>query len=232
VRIAGIQGLSLIDYPGKVASVLFVAGCDFRCPFCQNPDLVKVNAELPRCSPDEAVAFLHDRQKLIDGIVITGGEPLLSPGMPELIARLADEIGVPIKLDTNGNHPDLLRQVIEQGRLAYVAMDLKAPLSRYAEAAGTLVDVGRIEESIAVIRDGGTAYEFRTTVVPGLIDDAGIDEMGRTLHGARLWVLQQYQNRIVLDETYAQRRPYPPEKVRAFALRAEPFVEQVTLRGL
>jgi pyruvate formate lyase activating enzyme len=232
VRIAGVQGLSLIDYPGKVAAVVFLAGCDFRCPFCQNPDLTRPSAKLPSLDANEVVATLTERRKLIDGVVLTGGEPLLSEETLALAARLREALDLPLKLDTHGHHPELLREMIEQGQVQYVAMDVKSAPSRYSDAAGGLVDIGRIRESIELLKNGGVDYEFRTTAVPGLVDEAAVDEIGRLLQGARLWAFQQYQNRVVLDPAFVERRPYPPEHVRSLAMRAEQYVKQVALRGL
>jgi len=232
VRIAGIQGLSLIDYPGHVATVLFLAGCDFRCPFCQNPDLVEPSAELPTFTVEQTVEFIGQRRKLVDGIVSTGGEPLLSPKVAEFAARLRDEVGLPLKVDTNGHHPETLRRLLEEKLAHYVAMDLKTAPSGYGNATGTLVDIHRLEESIRLILAAGVPYEFRTTVVPGLVDEAAVDEMGRAIRGAKRWAFQQYQNRVVMDEKYHGVRPLPPDRVRALALRAEPFVGEVVVRGL
>jgi len=232
LHIAGIQGLSLIDFPGRIASVIFLAHCDFRCPFCQNPDLVNPPADAPSFTADETLARLYERRKLIDGVVVTGGEPLLQPDTPDFLVRLGDETGVPVKLDTNGHHPDRLRQVLERKAAAYVAMDLKTSLSRYSEAANRLVNVNHLEESIRLIRESGVDYEFRTTVAPGLVDEAAIDEMGRLIQGARRWAFQQYQGHGVLDPEFGRRRPLAPEKIRALALRAEPFVKEVVLRGV
>jgi len=222
----------LIDYPQRVAAVVFTPGCDFRCPFCQNPDLVRFPDDARGLAEEDAVAFLNQRRKMIDGVVVTGGEPLLQPDAPAFIARLAAETSLPIKLDTNGNHPDALRDVLAAGVVDYVAMDLKTALPRYSEAAGRLVDVARLEESIRLIRDSGVDYEFRTTVAPGFVDEAAVDEMGRLIEGARRWAFQQYQNRNILDPSFAERRPLTPEKIRAMAMRAESHVKNVVLRGL
>lgn len=232
MRIAGIQGLSLIDYPAHIASVLFIPGCDFRCPFCQNPDLLEVTPATPRLDPEEVLAFLRQRKKMIDGIVITGGEPLLYPQIVDLIAMLRENLDLPIKIDTNGNHPDLLKRLLAEERVQYVAMDLKTAPSRYNEATGKLVDLRLIEESIDAIIHGGVPYEFRTTMVPGLIDEAAIDEMSRTLAGARRWAFQQFQNRVVYDESFKERRLITPEKIRELVMRAESAVEETIIRGL
>ncbi|MDP8222193.1 MAG: anaerobic ribonucleoside-triphosphate reductase activating protein [Candidatus Lernaella stagnicola] len=232
MRIAGIQGLSLIDFPGNVASVLFLAGCDFRCPFCQNPDLIEISADTPKFSWEDVVEFLRHRKKLIDGVAITGGEPMLFPDIADFVAHLNEEIGLPVKIDTNGHHPDVLKQLLEDGHVTYVAMDVKTALSRYSEASGTLVDIHKIEQSIRLIMQSGVRYEFRTTVVPTVVDEAAVDEMGKVIEGAELWAFQQYQNRIVYNENFKAVKPLTPEKVRALMMRAEPYVKRVIVRGL
>lgn len=232
MRIAGIQGLSLIDYPAHVASVLFLAGCDFRCPFCQNPDLLENKPDTPHFDLEDVLAFLNQRRKMIDGIAITGGEPLLFPQVADLVTALGEELDLPIKIDTNGNHPELLKRLIADKRVQYLAMDLKTAPSRYNEATGKLVDLRLIEESIDAIVHSGLPYEFRTTMVPGLIDEAAIDEMGRTLSGARRWAFQQFQNRVVYDASFKERKLYTPEKIRELVMRAQPYVEETIIRGL
>lgn len=232
MRIAGIQGMSLIDFPGRIVTVLFVAGCDFRCPFCQNPDLVDPPDDLPQFSWDDTVAFLEKRRKLIDGVAITGGEPLLFPKIVDFAAHLRDTVGLPLKIDTNGHHPETLRRLIDGQLVHFIAMDVKTAPSRYGEAAGKLVDIQRIQQSVELIMESGLPYEFRTTVVPGLVDETAIDEMGTFIKGAKRWAFQQFQNKVVLDEKYHDARPLPPDRVRSLALRAEPFVDEVIVRGL
>lgn len=232
MHLAGIQTLSLIDFPGNIAAVLFVAGCDFRCPFCQNPDLVKLDLKLPRLSADDVIEVLKDRRPFIDGLAITGGEPLLFPEIVDLIVRVRADLNLAVKIDTNGNHPDTLALLIETAAVDYIAMDLKTSLSRYSEAAGKLLDLQNLKRSIGLLLEGRVPYEFRTTVVPGLVDEPAIDEMGRVIAGAQIWAFQQYQNRVVLDEKYHQVKPLPPERVRALAMRAEPHAKRVLVRGV
>jgi len=224
--------MSLIDYPGNIASVIFTAGCDFRCPFCQNPDLVHVNPQAPNLGAAEVIAALKSRETLVDGVVITGGEPLLHPDLPEFIAAIRQTTGLLIKLDTNGHHPDGLQRLLDEGLVDFVAMDIKTSPARYSEAAGKLVDIDRVMRSVELIKNCGRQYEFRSTVVPGLIDEAAIDEVGKWLQGARLWVLQQFQNRVVLDPKFTERKPLMPDKIRELALRAGKYVPQILIRGL
>lgn len=224
--------MSVIDYPGHIAVVLFLGGCDFRCPNCQNPSLIKVDANSPRADMGHLWAMLEERRDWVDGVAITGGEPMLNKDLPELAAEIHRRTELKVKIDTNGHHPDLLQQLLDDGNTDYVAMDIKAAPARYSEAAGKLVDLDRIMRSIELLKNGKTAYEFRTTVVPGIVDEAAIDEMGKMIKGARLWAFQQYQNRQVLDPAFRDRKPLPPDEFRKLVLRAAPFVEETVTRGI
>jgi pyruvate formate lyase activating enzyme len=224
--------MSLIDFPGNMAVVLFTGGCDFRCPYCQNPNLVQVTAETPRLDLNSLWHALDERRNWVDGVVITGGEPLLQPHLPEFCAELRGRMNMRIKIDTNGHHPDALQRLIDEGNLAYVAMDVKAAPARYSEAAGKLVNLDRLLRSIELLKQNRVTYEFRTTVVPELIDEAAIEQIGKLIEGAPLWALQQYQNKVVLDPAFRSRKPLLPERVRELALRAQPFARQVVTRGI
>lgn len=232
MHIVGVQGMSLIDFPGNISAVLFTGGCDFRCPNCQNPDLVQVTPETPRVDTDTVWALLEERKNWVDGVVITGGEPLLQPHIAEFCAELHRRTNMPIKLDTNGHHPDALERLVNEGHLAYVAMDVKAGPARYSEATGKLVNLDRILRSIEILRQGKVTHEFRTTVVPGLVDEAAIEQIGKLIEGAPLWALQQFQNRVLLDQSLRSRKPLLPEKIRALALRAEAYAKKVIVRGI
>jgi len=222
----------MIDFPGNIATVLFLGGCDFRCPNCQNPNLVMITAETPRKTVDDVLAVLEERKNWLDGVAITGGEPLLHKDLPELCAEIHEKTGKLIKVDTNGHHPEMLERLISEGHIHYVAMDVKTGPARYSEAAGKLVDLDRIVRSIELLKEGKVDYEFRTTVVPGFVDEAAIDAIGQLIRGARLWALQQFQNRNVLDDSFRDRKPLPPAKVRELAVRAAPFVDKVITRGI
>ena len=162
--IQGLQKLTLLDWPGKVACTVFLGGCDFRCPFCHNGDLV-AGPMPPGMAEEELLDFLRKRRGLLDGVCVTGGEPLLRPDLEGLLSRIRD-LGFPVKLDTNGNHPQALRHLWERGLVDYVAMDIKNSPARYAETVGVPgLDLGPVRESAAWLLEGGVDYEFRTTVV-------------------------------------------------------------------
>ena len=207
--IAGLQPTSLIDYPDRVSAVIFTAGCNFRCPFCHNPDLVLPDrvAGLTLVETDDVLAMLHERQDFLDGVVITGGEPTLHPGLQRFL-RAVKDLGLLVKLDTNGTSPDVLLEILEENLTDFVAMDVKASRPSYARLAGASVDVAAIDRSIDLIRRTAAAYEFRTTVAP-TIDAAEIEAIVDWLAGAKRYVLQRFRvpdEDLLVDRTWADRR--------------------------
>ena len=176
MRIAGLQKMTLLDFPGKVACTVFLPGCNFRCPFCHNFELLGPD---PQAVMDETalLTFLEKRKGLLDGVCITGGEPTLQPELPDLLRRIK-ALGYPVKLDTNGYRPQVLRALVEGGLVDYVAMDIKNSPSAYAATVGLpTIDLAPIEESIQYLFSGRVAHEFRTTVVEPLHTEASIQEM-------------------------------------------------------
>lgn len=194
MKIHGLQKMTLLDFPGKVACTVFLGGCEFRCPFCHNSDLLDMNA--PGIMDEkELLAFLEKRKGLLDGVAFTGGEPLLRRDLPELL-RSIRALGYPVKLDTNGNHPKELRTVVEEGLVQYVAMDIKNSPARYAETVGlTNVNMENIKESAAFLMEGTCEYEFRTTTVDELHDEASFEAIGKWLCGAKRYFIQPFTDR-------------------------------------
>lgn len=181
MNISGLQKMTLLDFPGKVACTVFLGGCNYRCPFCHNAELLEGNAE-PIMSQAEFLSFLKKRVGLLDGVCISGGEPTLSPGLKELLLQIKT-MGFCLKLDTNGSRPKVLKELVSEGLVDYVAMDIKNGPSRYAETCGvSKVDLAAIEESAAFLMSGAVDSEFRTTVVVPLHDEESITEMGAWLH--------------------------------------------------
>ena len=192
MELARLVPTSVLDYPDRVAAVLFTAGCNFRCPFCHNAELVlpeKVRG-LRLLDQDEVPAFLAERGGFLDGLVITGGEPTLQPGLYEFVAEVK-RLGFLVKLDTNGSLPDVLEDLLVRGLVDYVAMDVKAPLARYSDLAGVSVDLSAIERSIRLLREQAPDYEFRTTVAPGLQRE-DLQEIAALLAGSPRWFLQPF----------------------------------------
>jgi pyruvate formate lyase activating enzyme len=230
MHIKGWVRSSLLDYPGHIAASLFCGGCNFRCPNCQNGTLVADPQGYPDIPEKEIELFLEGRKGLLDGVVISGGEPTLQGDLMSFAERVRDA-GFLVKLDTNGYRPDVLEALVDAGVVDYVAMDVKAPLARYTQAAGVRVDVVRIQRSLDLLREGRVSYEFRTTVVPGMLFEADIAQMARLIAGASQYYLQQFVPQNTLDPEMLERVPYPAHRIYAMADLARQWVDQVGIRG-
>lgn len=188
MRIGGLQKLTLLDFPGHVACTVFLQGCNFRCPFCHNTSLVMGTEEI---SEEEVLRFLNTRQGLLDGVAVTGGEPLLSAGLPDFLRKIK-ALGFKVKLDTNGSFPEKLRALIDEKLVDYVAMDIKNSPEKYAQTAGTDGMLDAVKESVSILMNGTVPYEFRTTVVDELHEPADFEAIGRWLAGAQHYYLQGF----------------------------------------
>ncbi len=244
MEIAHLQPLSLLDYPGKVSAVIWTVGCNLRCPFCYNAELVlpKLGAVLPRLSVTGVLARLEERAKLLDGVVVSGGEPTLHPDLPALL-REVRALGFLVKLDTNGTHPAVLRSLVDEGLVNYVALDVKAPSARYPEFTGLLFpdhvaselvsDVSAlVRESVALVRDRAPDYEFRTTVAPGLAPD-DLFSIAHEIRGARRYVLQPFfapEEKRLVDPTWRGRPALSSDTLRALLPELQKLVS-TELRG-
>jgi len=199
---------------------------------CHNADLVLRPGEMETLPEEEVRGFLARREGLVDGVVITGGEPTLQSDLSSFLRELQDA-NLDVKLDTNGYRPDVLAALLNDGLLDYVALDVKAPPAKYPLLTGlTDVDVTRIEQSIALLKESGVACEFRTTVVPGLLDEDDIAEIARWIADAHQYILQQFRPVNTLDPALEQTPPYPKEALRAMAKRASQWVHRVAVRGV
>ena len=227
--IQGLQKMTLLDYPGKVACTVFLGGCDLRCPFCHNSGLVA--GPMPAELNDGALlAFLDKRRGLLDGVCVTGGEPLLRPELPQLLSRIK-ELGYPVKLDTNGGRPERLRALLEAGLVDYVAMDIKNSPERYGETAGVPgLDLVPFRESVSLLLRGTVDYEFRTTVVREFHDADSFRAIGPWIAGARRYFLQSFVDRDSVLQ--AGLHPWDRETLASFGDLVRPYVEQVELRGV
>jgi pyruvate formate lyase activating enzyme len=231
VRLKGWVRTSLIDYADHIATVLFTGGCNFRCPPCHNADLVLRPAEIADLPLEDVWAFLSRRAGLVDGVVVTGGEPTLQGDLSPFL-RQVRELGFDVKLDTNGYRPDVLAALLDEGLVDYVAMDVKAPPRKYPLLAGRAdLNVARLERSIALLQGSGISHEFRTTVVPGLLDESDAEEIARWIAGAEQYVLQQFRPLGTLDPALEAVTPYSMEKLQAMAELASRWVVQVAVRG-
>ena len=192
MKISGFQKLTLLDFPQHVAATVFTGGCNLRCPFCHNALLVTELGEAEEYSEDEVLSYLKKRAGILDGVCITGGEPLLQPDIAEFIKRVR-ELGLAIKLDTNGTYPEKLRELIGEGLIDYVAMDIKNSRKRYAETTGTdRINVEDIDKSIRILLSGSVDYEFRTTVVRELHEAEDIEKIAEWISGAKRYFLQNF----------------------------------------
>lgn len=202
--IGDYQKLTLIDYPGKLAAIVFTVGCSFRCFFCHNPELVENSGQWEiyqknaRQKEKEFFELLEKRKGLLDGVCITGGEPTLQPDLLEFMKKIKN-LGFAVKLDSNGTRPEVLRQALERELVDYFAMDIKHSPKKYSEAVGVEADIEKIKESVKIIMVSGVEYEFRTTVVPGIHREEDFMEIAEWIAGAPVYYLQKYRETKILD---------------------------------
>ncbi len=231
MNLGGLQKLTLIDYPGCVAATVFTVGCNFRCPFCHNPELVHIawNMEYGTIKEKDFFEFLESRRRKLEGICITGGEPTIQSDIVEFIEKIK-KLDYLVKLDTNGARPDVLKKLFESKLVDYVAMDIKSGPARYNLTAGTSVDLERIKLSVDLIRNSSVSYEFRTTAVPGLHREKDFNEIGKWLAGSRKYILQKYEEGKVLDEKIKEVTKGKRLDLQKIAKKMEKYFEKVEVR--
>lgn len=229
--IKGIQKLSMVDYPGLIATTLFTPGCNMRCPFCHNSSLVTGKEEQPTfIDLDDLFYFLEGRKKKIDAVCLSGGEPLLQEGVADFLLKIK-KMGFKTKLDTNGTRPDALLKVLEAGAADYVAMDVKNSAERYGQTVGVeRFDLAPVLNSIDLLMRGQTPYEFRTTVTKTFHDLDSLIGAGELIKGAECWYLQAFKaGETVLDPSVTG---YDEEELRSFLPHLTPYAQRVSLRGI
>ncbi|KKQ51773.1 MAG: hypothetical protein US70_C0013G0024 [Parcubacteria group bacterium GW2011_GWD2_38_11] len=199
MRIGGYQKLTLIDFPGTIATTVFTVGCSFRCPFCHNPELV-IKSQFPALNNLEEEFFDHlaKRKGKLEGVCITGGEPTIQPDIIPFIKKIK-EMGFKVKLDSNGTRPDVLRKIIKEKLVDFIAMDIKSSPENYSKSVGLIVDIQRIKLSVKMIMNSGIAYEFRTTVVPGIHQEKDFEKIAKWIKGAKAYYLQEYREMRTID---------------------------------
>jgi len=231
MEIGGLQKLTLIDYPGRLAATVFLIGCDFRCPWCYSSELIlpKKIKKQPKISQKEFFKFLKERKKLLDGLVLCGGEPTINKKLPNFIKKIK-KLGYLVKLDTNGSNPKMLKKLIKGKLIDYVAMDIKLPKERYPEIFGKRVKIEDIEESIKILKEGKSDYEFRTTVVPTIHTKEDILKIAKWIRGAKRYYLQNFRPEKTVDPSFEKIKPYPQEYLLEIQKAISPFFEICQVR--
>jgi pyruvate formate lyase activating enzyme len=224
MKFAGLQKTSLVDYPNRVASVLFTPGCNLRCPYCHNWRIV-VDPKPPFLTEETALSILEARKKYVDAVVVTGGEPTLHKELPEFLKKLKER-GFAVKLDTNGFFPDVLEECLPY--VDYVALDVKTSLEKYPRLGAK--DMTDFLRTVEMLKTGKVEYEFRTTVVPGFMDSRDVTLIGEVIKGARTFAMQQFVSGDALDKTLNALEPYTHETIREFANALRDYVATVILR--
>ncbi|MFA7087758.1 MAG: anaerobic ribonucleoside-triphosphate reductase activating protein [Patescibacteria group bacterium] len=239
--IGGLEKLTLLDYPEHLAAIIFTQGCNFRCRYCYNPMLVwpdggldgknKKEKGFPIIDQKDLFLFLENRIGRLDGVVITGGEPTLHHDLPDFIKKIKS-LGYLVKLDSNGTNPDMLEKLINEKLIDYIAMDLKAPLEKYESVVGAAVNCNNIKKSVKIIMNSGLPYEFRTTVVPGLLIEDDFVDMGKIIKGAKKWYLQKFKSDTELvDKNYQALPSYSDKEMESFAVIGKDYADICEVRG-
>ncbi len=227
--IGGFQKFSLIDYPDKICAIVFTQGCNFRCPYCHNPELVDPKKFGIELKEDEILSFLDRRKGKLDAVTITGGEPLLQSDLSTFVSEVK-RLGYLVKLDTNGSFPSRLKKIIELKSVDYIAMDIKASLDKYHQAIKTKIDTRKILDSIRLTMDSGLDYEFRTTVVKALFEKDDFYKIGQLIENSRLYVLQKFVPSKTLDATFLDMKSCTDEELDCFKEIMEGFVQRCIIR--
>ena len=230
MKIGGIQKTSLLDYPDTISAIIWTIGCNFRCPFCYNKDLVFGRVET--ISEEEVLSFLEKRKVMLEGLVISGGEPLLQDDIVSF-AEKVKKMGYLIKIDTNGMYPEMLKELIDRKLVDYIAMDVKAPKNKYDSLSGVKVDIKKIEKSIEMIRSSLINYEFKTTFASNLLTREDIVEIAKWLKGSKRFYLQQFNNEANLISSKLQNsKPYSKDELIDTLKDIKPYFEYCDVRGI
>ena len=236
MEIKGFVDLSLVDWDGKLSSVFFVSGCNFRCPFCYNSTLV-LHPERVETIPSELVeGYLKKQRGWTDGICVTGGEPMLHEDLPDICLKLK-KMDFLVKIDTNGTNPAMLKELLDRELVDYIAVDIKAPLTvkKYSKAAGVNAQylLGKVKETVRILLESKMDYEFRTTVVPTLHEEEDIKEICHGISGCRKYVLQKFNvslGKTTINPEFSKLRPFTDEEMRTFLIIAQELLSNVKLR--
>ena len=230
MKIGGLQKTSLLDYPDTLSMIIWTAGCNFRCPFCYNKQLVLGKTEI--ISEETILSFLEKRRDVLEGLSISGGEPLLQEDIVDFTEKVK-KLNYLIKIDTNGAFPEKLEELIDKKLVDYVSMDVKAPKEKYNQLAGVKTDLSKIEQSIDLIKNEAPDYEFKTTVVPGMLNKKNIVEIAKWLEGSKQYYIQQFKSDSPLVSSKLNDVvPYSKEKLSEMLHDIKPFFKNCSLRGV
>jgi pyruvate formate lyase activating enzyme len=231
MKIGGFVKTTLSDWDGKVSCLIFLAGCNFSCPYCHNPEIA--SGVCDREDEKKILEYIEENSDFLEGVVVSGGEPTLDRDLYKLL-RAIKKTGLLVKIDTNGSCPDVLDDIVGARLVDYVAMDIKAPLSaeKYRAATGGYGDVETVGKSIRTIMDSGIEYEFRPTVYPGVLSPDDVTEIARSVRGAERFSIQQFRPKVTLDPEAGKVKPYSVKELRAMHDAAKQYVKKVSVRGI
>jgi len=230
MKIGGFQKTSLLDYPKKISTIIWTVGCNFRCPFCYNKDIVQGNVEL--VPEEEIFDYLKKRKEMIEALVITGGEPLMHKDITDFCKKVK-QLGYLIKIDTNGTFPDRLKQLIDEKLVDYIAMDVKAPQAKYDTLTGVKTPIKKIKRSINIIKKSNVDYEFRTTFISKYLNEKDIIEVAKWLEGANSYFIQQFKNNVpMISKELEFVKPYNKEEIINLIGKIKPYFQKCSARGV
>ena len=229
MNIGGLQKVSLIDYPGKISAIIFTQGCNFRCPYCHNPQLVDPKLYRPCLFSKDILDFLAHRRGKLDAVTITGGEPTLQEDLIPLIQKIR-KMGFAVKLDSNGSRPDVLAHLLKDKLLDFIALDIKAPLDKYSQDVKVQMDTGAIAQSVRLVIQSKIPQEFRTTVVKSMLTQKDILAIAKEIAGAKRYALQRFQPAQTLDPEFAGEQLFPEEELLKLKKQLEKMFPLVLIR--
>ena len=229
MKIGGLQKVSLIDYPGLICATIFLQGCNFKCSYCHNPELVDTRLFQPCIKENEVLDFLNTRKGKLDAMVVTGGEPTIHDDLESFIKKIK-KMGFAVKLDTNGSQPQVIKTLFDEKLLDFIAMDIKAPLEKYRSVVKVPVNADSIKESIQLILKSKITYEFRTTIVESQLEEKDILQIEKLISGAKSYALQKFVPAKTLDKKFLKEKSYPDEKFQKIKKHLENKIHSVTIR--
>lgn len=228
MKFGGFEKCTLIDYPGKTACMVYTVGCNFRCPYCHNPELVEETIDAT-IDEEDVLKFLDTRHGLLDGIVITGGEPTMHEELEHFIRKVKAK-GFLVKLDSNGTNPAMLRRLFDEYLVDYIAMDIKSPLAKYSSIVARPVDVDKIQESVDLIMSSSLDYEFRTTLIKSLVSEDDVIAIGQEIAGAKHYYLQEFVPTKILNPQLRKKVTYTKEELNMLCEQVQPYVKHCAVR--